>query len=118
MKITTLFGERERERDKAIRDEARFLVVELYKWIGPALKSHLTILQPVQLTELDAEFAKVEGHKPSPTRFLRSWQQKQSKMASENIEAEDNKNDRDADELDFNELATPVDTVKTTKKLL
>lgn len=33
-KITALFG----ERDKAVRDEARLLVVEMYKWIGPALK--------------------------------------------------------------------------------
>lgn len=33
-KIPTLFA----ERDKGIRDEARLMVVELYRWIGPALR--------------------------------------------------------------------------------
>lgn len=34
-------------------------------------------LQPVQLTELETEFAKVEGQKAIPQRFIRSEQRKQ-----------------------------------------
>jgi len=35
-------------------------------------------LQAVQMTELEAEFAKIEGQKGSPTRFIRSQQQVQA----------------------------------------
>lgn len=33
-KVPTLFA----DRDKGVRDEARALVIEIYKWIGPAIK--------------------------------------------------------------------------------
>lgn len=33
-KIQQLFG----DRDKGVRDEARLMVIELYRWIGPALR--------------------------------------------------------------------------------
>lgn len=33
-KISTLFA----DRDKSVRDEARQMVIEIYRWIGPALK--------------------------------------------------------------------------------
>jgi len=36
-KLGTLFS----DRDKTVRDETRALVVELYKWMGPGLKSEL-----------------------------------------------------------------------------
>lgn len=33
-KVPVLFA----DRDKAVRDEARLLVIEIYKWVGPAIK--------------------------------------------------------------------------------
>lgn len=33
-KIGVLFG----DRDKTVRDEARKMVIEMYRWIGPALR--------------------------------------------------------------------------------
>lgn len=33
-KISVLFS----DRDKAVRDEARHMVIEMYRWIGPALR--------------------------------------------------------------------------------
>lgn len=48
-------------------------------------RPQLSSLQPVQLTELEAEFAKIDGHKAVPTRYLRSQQEKQAKMAAEAV---------------------------------
>lgn len=47
-------------------------------------------LQPVQLTELEAEFSKVDGQKPVPSRYIRSQQVKQAKMAAEVAEDQGN----------------------------
>ncbi|ESO04897.1 hypothetical protein HELRODRAFT_78594 [Helobdella robusta] len=68
------------DRDKVVRDETKQLVVEIYKWIGAALKPQLTNLKPVQITELDAEFEKVPPSKPQQLRFLRSQQDLKAKM--------------------------------------
>lgn len=43
-------------------------------------------LQPVQITELEAEFAKIEGQKATPTRYIRSQQEKQAKLAAEIVQ--------------------------------
>lgn len=40
-------------------------------------RPQLNNLQPVQLTELETEFSKVEGQKAIPQRFIRSEQRKQ-----------------------------------------
>jgi len=37
------------DRDKTVRDETKLLAVEIYRWIGPALKPQLTNLKPVQV---------------------------------------------------------------------
>ena len=49
-------------------------------------RSQLKGLQQVQITELEAEFAKVEDHKVTPTRYLRSQQEKQAKLAIEAVD--------------------------------
>uniref|UniRef100_A0A1Y1JZU4 TOG domain-containing protein n=2 Tax=Photinus pyralis TaxID=7054 RepID=A0A1Y1JZU4_PHOPY len=115
-KIQTLFA----DRDKSVRDEARLMVVEMFKWIGPALRSQLNNLQPVQVTELEAEFAKVEGQKVTPTRYIRSQQEKQAKLAAETEEAE---GDEDVEEegystptLDPYDIADPVDILSKLPK--
>lgn len=38
------------------------------------------------MTELEAEFSKIEGQKAVPTRFIRSQQEKQAKMAAEVVD--------------------------------
>jgi len=37
------------DRDKTVREETKLLVVEIYRWIGPALQPQLTNLKPVQV---------------------------------------------------------------------
>ncbi|XP_065159394.1 protein mini spindles isoform X2 [Atheta coriaria] len=116
-KIPVLFA----DRDKNVRDEARLLVIEMYRWIGAALKPQLSTLQPVQVTELEAEFAKIEGQKAVPTRYLRSQQEKQAILAVEAAETCDGDDDEEdeVDEpinLDPYELATPVDILSKLPK--
>lgn len=40
-------------------------------------------LQAIQITELETEFAKIEGEKATPTRYIRSQQVKQAKLAEQ-----------------------------------
>lgn len=40
------------------------------------------------MTELEAEFAKIEGQKAVPQRYLRSQQQKQARLAAETGDVE------------------------------
>ena len=37
-------------RDKNVREEGKKLVVELYRWIGQALKPQLSALKPIQVS--------------------------------------------------------------------
>jgi len=37
------------DRDKTVREETKLLVVEIYRWIGPALKPQLTSVKPIQV---------------------------------------------------------------------
>lgn len=37
------------DRDKNVRDESKILAVEIFKWIGPVLKTQLSSLKPVQV---------------------------------------------------------------------
>ena len=38
------------DRDKTVREETKLLVVEIYRWIGPALKPQLASLKPIQVS--------------------------------------------------------------------
>ena len=37
-------------KDKIVREEAKSLIVELHRWIGAAIKSHIASLKPVQVS--------------------------------------------------------------------
>ncbi|XP_076268302.1 protein mini spindles-like isoform X2 [Rhynchophorus ferrugineus] len=110
------------DRDKSVRDEARLMVIELYKWMGPSLKNHLQAanLQAVQMTELETEFAKLEGQKAVPIRYIRSQQQKQAKLAAEAVEANGDEIDDEVDDvpqdIDPYDLADPVDILSKLPK--
>ena len=73
------------DRDKTVRDEAKLLAVEMYKWAGAAIMPQLQSLKPALLGELEDEFkrAVAGGEKPRQTRFLRSQQDLKAKMEAE-----------------------------------
>lgn len=99
-KIPDLFS----DRDKTVRDEARLMVIEIYRWIGGALRyvkqffgspifyffirPQLNSLKPVQISELEVEFAKIEGQKPTPQRYIRSQQQRQALPSADSEEVD------------------------------
>ncbi|KAL1502287.1 hypothetical protein ABEB36_007453 [Hypothenemus hampei] len=110
------------DRDKSVRDETRAMVIELYKWMGQTLRIPLQSanLQPVQMSDLEAEFAKIEGEKPSPTRYLRSQQQKQAVIAAHTETADNNEEEEDEGEavqdVDPYDLIDPVDILSKLPK--
>merc|ERR1740128_576883 len=60
-------------RDKDVRENGKKLIIESYRWIGVMMKSQLTGVKPVQMTEFEAEFEKLESAgRAVPTRWLRS----------------------------------------------
>lgn len=69
------------DRDKTVREESKLLTVELYRWIGDALKPLLQSLKPIQVSELEAEFAKVEKGTALPERYIRSEQARRAQAA-------------------------------------
>ncbi len=40
------------DRDKNVREETKVMVVEMYRWVGAALKPQLANLKPVQVSLL------------------------------------------------------------------
>nr|CAD7194945.1 unnamed protein product [Timema douglasi] len=107
------------DRDKGVRDEAKAMVVQMFRWIGSALRPQLSSLKPVQVTELEAEFEKVSG-KVTPTRYLKSQQQKQAEVAAAAVEdGGDDGEDEEGDnvpEIDLYELIDPVDILSKIPK--
>lgn len=109
------------DRDKTVRDEGKQLTVEIFKWIGPALKPQLASLAPVLVTELEAEFEKVKNEKPVPTRYLRSQQEKQAAIAVATVGAADecddgDDGDGDIEVIDPLDLLDPVDILSKIPK--
>lgn len=100
-KIPVLLG----DRDKAVRDETKLLTIEMFRWIGPALRPQLTALNDVLLKELDAEFEKVKGEQPEPSRYLRS---QQAKAAARSVAAAQEGNCED-DDAEGGDDAPPID---------
>uniref|UniRef100_A0A0X3NYS1 TOG domain-containing protein n=2 Tax=Schistocephalus solidus TaxID=70667 RepID=A0A0X3NYS1_SCHSO len=90
------------DRDGTVRNESKELIIEMYRWAGPAIKPQLSGLKPVQITELEAEFAKLPTAKPVPTRYLISQKPKEDPRAAETTsgkapqELEDNEPQLDA----------------------
>jgi len=72
------------DRDKIVRDEAKLLAIEMYRWSGNAIMPQLQGYK--LLKELEAEFkaAIASGEKPRQTRFLRSQKDLKAKTEAEN----------------------------------
>ena len=71
------------DRDKNVRDEAKLMAIEMYRWVGQAIMSQFQGLKPVLMQELEEGFKSVSGDKPRQTRFLRSQQDLKAKMEQE-----------------------------------
>ena len=107
-------------RDKDVREGGKRLIIEAFRWIGDLMKAQLTGLLPVQLTELETEFAKVEGAgRARPERWLRSAgpprEERGADAAGEEGEQEEEE-DSQASELDPFEMLDPVDILSKMEK--
>jgi len=99
-------------RDKIVREEGKKLIIESYRWIGEVMKSQLSGLKPLQLAELEGEFAQMEGGRARAERYLRSQgppKEKAAKADDEEGEEEDEEEDSQDSALDPYELLDPVD---------
>uniref|UniRef100_A0A3Q3VRP5 TOG domain-containing protein n=1 Tax=Mola mola TaxID=94237 RepID=A0A3Q3VRP5_MOLML len=80
-------------REKAVRDEAKLLAVEIYKWIRDALRPPLQNINTVQLKELEEEWVKLPLTPPKQTRFLRSQQDLKAKFEQHQAQGEEQSDD-------------------------
>ena len=109
-------------RDKDVREGGKRLIIEAFRWIGDLMKAQLTGLLPVQLTELETEFAKVEGvGRARPERWLRSAGPPREERGAdaaggEEGEQEEEEEDSQASELDPFEMLDPVDILSKMEK--
>jgi len=98
--------------NKTCREDARDLVVELYRWLGAATKPTIDSLRPAQVKELEELFEKLPKERPKPERARRSEQSDDEEEGEEGggggEEAEEGEEaeDRPPDAFDF---ADPVD---------
>ncbi|XP_022071187.2 cytoskeleton-associated protein 5 isoform X4 [Acanthochromis polyacanthus] len=76
-------------REKAVREEAKQLAVEIYKWIRDALRPPLQNINSVQLKELEEEWVKLPSSPPKQTRFLRSQQDLKAKFEQQQAQGGD-----------------------------
>ncbi|XP_034164860.2 cytoskeleton-associated protein 5-A [Pangasianodon hypophthalmus] len=82
-------------REKAIRDEAKLLAVEVYRWIRDALRPPLQNINSVLLKELEEEWAKASA--PRQSRFLRSQQDLRAKFEQQQQSGGDGEEEGDGD---------------------
>uniref|UniRef100_A0A667Y8U5 Cytoskeleton associated protein 5 n=1 Tax=Myripristis murdjan TaxID=586833 RepID=A0A667Y8U5_9TELE len=108
-------------REKPVRDEAKLLAVEVYKWIRDALRPSLQNINTVQLKELEEEWAKVPSGAPRQSRFLRSQQDLRAKYEQQQQQAESevdpaDGNEEMAQQVDPYELLEPVEILSKMPK--
>ncbi|XP_048112966.1 cytoskeleton-associated protein 5 isoform X1 [Alosa alosa] len=107
-------------REKAVRDEAKLLAVEIYKWIRDALRAPLQNINSVQLKELEEEWVKLPTSPPRQSRFLRSQQDLKAKFEQHQASGGDQVDGDDDDECeepaDPYELLEPVEILSKLPK--
>ncbi|KAL5273334.1 msps family protein [Megaselia abdita] len=108
------------DRDKTVREEGKTLAVEIYRWIGAAMKSQISSLPQITQTELEGEFDKLKGEKAEPLRYLKSQQEKQAAKAAAAVESGDPEGDDEeaagGEEIDPMDLVDPVDILSKLPK--
>ncbi|KAM9502287.1 cytoskeleton-associated protein 5-like isoform 5-T5 [Salvelinus alpinus] len=107
-------------REKAVRDEAKLLAVEIYKWIRDALRPPLQGINSVQLKELEEEWVKLPTTAPKQSRFLRSQQALKAKFEQQQAaggdEADGDNDDEPAPRVDPYELLEAVEILSKLPK--
>ncbi|XP_034031603.1 cytoskeleton-associated protein 5 isoform X2 [Thalassophryne amazonica] len=107
-------------RDQAVRNEAKLLAVEIYKWIRDALRHSLQSINSVQLKELEEEWVKLPPSPPKQTRFLRSQQDLKAKFEQQQAQGGDNSEGEDEEEtaaaVDPYELLEAVEILSKVPK--
>lgn len=108
-------------RDKVVREGAKALSVEIYRWIGPAVKVPFQNVNPVVLKELEDAWEKSSGGKPEQTRFMRSQQDLKDKMetkkAAQSAEGRSQPEEVEEEEqIDPYDLLVPVEILSKLPK--
>ncbi|KAJ8349386.1 hypothetical protein SKAU_G00245160 [Synaphobranchus kaupii] len=106
-------------REKAVRDEAKLLAIEIYKWIRDALRPPLQNLNSVQLKELEEEWVKLPSGTPKQSRFLRSQQELKAKFELQAAGMDEPDGDDDGDcapQVDAYELLEAVEILSKMPK--
>ncbi|XP_045892888.1 cytoskeleton-associated protein 5 isoform X2 [Micropterus dolomieu] len=107
-------------REKAVRDEAKLLAVEIYKWIRDALRPPLQHINSVQLKELEEEWVKLPSAPSKQTRFLRSQQDLKAKFEQQHALGGEQCDEEDEEEtvaaVDPYELLEAVDILSKMPK--
>ncbi|XP_009952689.1 PREDICTED: cytoskeleton-associated protein 5 isoform X2 [Leptosomus discolor] len=108
-------------REKAVRDEAKLLAVEIYRWIRDALRPPLQNINSVQLKELEEEWVKVSSAAPKQTRFLRSQQElkakfEQQQAAGGDADGGDDDEEETVPQVDAYELLEAVEILSKLPK--
>ena len=82
--------------------------MELYRWLGDAIKPALSELKPVQLKDLETSFSTIKVGEAQPTRELSSQKKLKESVADDNdVGADDG--EQQTQELTAYDLAEPVD---------
>ncbi|KAJ6667187.1 hypothetical protein lerEdw1_017165 [Lerista edwardsae] len=108
-------------REKAVRDEAKLLAVEIYRWIRDALRPPLQNINSVQLKELEEEWVKLPSSAPKQVRFLRSQQEMKAKFEQQQAAGGDadgggDDSDEAAPQVDAYELLEAVEILSKLPK--
>ncbi|XP_055365710.1 cytoskeleton-associated protein 5 isoform X1 [Betta splendens] len=118
--VVKILAKQFESREKAVRDEAKQLAVEIYKWIRDALRPSLQNINSVQLKELEEEWVKLPLSPPKQTRFLRSQQDLKAKFEQQQAHGGDNSEGEDEVEVaaavDPYELLEPVEILSKMPK--
>nr|NP_001082051.1 cytoskeleton associated protein 5 [Xenopus laevis]AAG34914.1 microtubule associated protein XMAP215 isoform M [Xenopus laevis] len=104
-------------REKAIRDEAKLLAVEIYRWIRDALRPPLQNINPVQLKELEEEWVKLPQSAPKQTRFLRSQQDLKAKFEQQQAAGDDGGDEAEEESLPQVDAYELLEAVEILSKL-
>ncbi|XP_078077167.1 cytoskeleton-associated protein 5 [Mustelus asterias] len=105
-------------REKAVRDEAKLLAVEVYKWIRDALRPPLQNINSVQLKELEEEWVKLPTTASRQTRFLRSQQDLKTKFEQHQAAGDDEEGEEEVEApvVDAYDLLEPVEILSKLPK--
>uniref|UniRef100_A0A3B4TC70 Cytoskeleton associated protein 5 n=1 Tax=Seriola dumerili TaxID=41447 RepID=A0A3B4TC70_SERDU len=103
-------------REKAVRDEAKLLAVEIYRWIRDALRPPLQNINSVQLKELEEEWVKLPSSPAKQTRFLRSQQDLRAKFEQQQAQGGAESDGRFKSAVDPYELLEAVEILSKMPK--